>query len=88
MEWSGSTLLLVITGRAGDEQVHSAVGRPLPLPPPPPLLLTTILDREQVDTIGMECISAGQLAGSEHTVLVHAKLGLMQGRAPEPTGQE
>ena len=81
MEWSGSTLLLVITGRAGDEQVHSAVGRPLPLPPPP-LLLTTIPDREQVDTIGMECISAGQLAGSEHTVLVHAKLGLMQGRAP------
>lgn len=38
-----------------------------------------------VDTIGMECISAGQLAGSEHTVLVHAKLGLMQGRALELT---
>jgi len=37
-----------------------------------------------VDTIGMECISAGRLAGSEHTVLVHAKLGLMQGRASSP----
>jgi len=57
MEWSGSILLLVITGRARDEQV---------------------------DTIGMECISAGRLAGSEHTVLVHAKLGLMQGRASSP----
>ena len=33
----------------------------------------------------MECISCGKLAGSEHIVLVHAKLALMGNKALELT---
>jgi len=38
-----------------------------------------------VDTIGVECIAAGKLVGSDHALLVHTKLGLMAGRALELT---
>ena len=33
----------------------------------------------------MECIASGKLVGSETLILVHAKLGLMAGRALELT---
>lgn len=38
-----------------------------------------------VQTIGMECIACGKLVGSSLSVLVHGKLGLMNGRALELT---
>ena len=38
-----------------------------------------------VEIIGMECIACGKLVGSDITVLVHGKLGLMAGRAIEIT---
>lgn len=38
-----------------------------------------------VQTIGMECIACGKLVGSAQTLLVHGKLGLMNGRAIELT---
>jgi hypothetical protein len=38
-----------------------------------------------VEIIQMECIASGKLVGSETLILVHAKLGLMAGRALELT---
>ena len=38
-----------------------------------------------VQTIGVECIASGKLAGTSTILLVHGKLGLMNGRALELT---
>ena len=38
-----------------------------------------------VERIGMEALFCGRLAGSQHYVLVHGKLGQMNGRAVELT---
>jgi len=51
----------------------------------PPICCCREISIAAVDTIGMECIACGKLVGSEHTVLVHCKLGLMAGRALELT---
>jgi len=48
-------------------------------------LLQRQLQLSAVDTIGMECIACGKLVGSDHSLLVHGKLGLMAGRALELT---
>merc|ERR1740117_368772 len=48
-------------------------------------MLTATLNLHQVEIIQMECIASGKLVGSETLVLVHAKLGLMAGRALELT---
>lgn len=48
-------------------------------------LLAGSFQLHPVEIIGMECIACGKLVGSEFTVLVHGKLGLMAGRALELT---
>ena len=48
-------------------------------------LLERTLGIAPVQTIGMECIACGKLVGTGLTVLVHGKLGLMNGRALELT---
>ena len=48
-------------------------------------LLERSLHISPVQTIGMECIACGKIVGSDLTVLVHGKLGLMNGRALELT---
>jgi len=54
----------------------------------PPVFMQLMASRFQlhpVEVIGMECIACGKLVGSDITVLVHGKLGLMAGRALELT---
>lgn len=48
-------------------------------------LLSDAFQLHAVEIIGMECIACGKLVGSDISVLVHGKLGLMTGRALELT---